>query len=800
MKEQAAFAHLYQHKRTGAKVLSVVCPSEREKVFGAAFLTVPGDDSGVAHILEHSVLCGSARYPSKEPFVTLLASSLQTYLNAMTYPDRTVYPVASPNLADFYNLVRVYMDAVLCPRLGPWVLAQEGWHLEVVPGGKGGRALKASGVVYNEMKGVYSNADSVHAMACDAALFPDTHYSRSSGGDPLAITSLTPALFSAFHAENYHPSKARLWFFGDDPEPQRLELVEEFLAPLAAGAEAPMGGLHPAALPLQSPFEAPRWVSLPYPAAAEGAEPSAAAAEEGNSPGDYGEQLEWSVDPSLGPSGGIVSSPPPLQGGSALPQQRVARPTNPLAWDAQACTREGYGGGAATRGPAGESPEGIPASSLPNHFVTVNWCLGEVGGAHLPPRTRLGLAILSHLLMGTQTSTLRMALTDSGLGSSVTGGGYDDGGKQATFSAGLKGVAGSNVAQVEALVLHALTMTAGVGFDAAHITASVNTVEFGLREFSTGGGPRGLSLFLSSAGAWVHGRDPIEEVAYLEALEWVKQEVGRTSGGYFTELLKGFLLHNSHRATMHSWPDEHWSNRREAAERQWLSGLAAGFSEKEWEEVSATEKELVRRQETPDREEDVRKIPRLSLSDVDKKAPHLAFASVAPLSSSAASGGTLVSSLQDTAGIGYLRFNIPLPNLPQHLLPLLPLLSWSLTSMGTTQGKDEADLSRAIGGNTGGLGASYGIWETCPSGSAESLAGIPYFSLSGKALQGKGGVLGALLQECLLHGKLDRRDRVVTYLKERIARAESGLVSSGHSTAGGLLGATAGGAGGGSPS
>ena len=807
--EQSSHAHTYRHNATGAEVLSVVCPSEREKVFGAAFLTVPGDDSGVAHVLEHSVLCGSARYPSKEPFVTLLATSLQTYLNAMTYPDRTVYPVASPNQADFYNLVRVYLDAVLSPRLGVWALAQEGWHLEQAAAGAapGQRAaLKASGVVYNEMKGVYSNADSVHAMACDAALFPDTPYSRSSGGDPLAITALTPDLFHAFHAENYHPSKAKLWFFGDDPERARLDIVEEFLGPLA-GAPRPLQGQarHPSSMPLQAPFAAPKWVSLPYPAAQAGG--GGAVVEDGSEDDGEDEESEGAGEEggaSGGAEGAAAASPAVTSSSSSATPYTLRRPANPLAWDAPACTREGYD---ATPSAAIPPLFPTPAAHLPAHFVTVNWCLGAVGGegaGSLTPTDRLGLSILSHLLMGTQTATLRKALTDSGLGASVTGGGYDDSGLQATFSAGLKGVAGERVAEVQALVLHALTMAAGAGFEASHIAASMNTMEFGLREFSTGGGPRGLSLFLGAAGAWVHGRDPVEEMRYVEALEGVKRAVGAAGEGgegYFARLVRAHLVGNSHRATVHSWPDEAWAGKREAAERAWLEGTRAAASEEAWQEIAAQAAELGRRQSAVDAEEDVAKIPRLTLRDVDARAPHLPYASVAPMASASRPHGSaaLVSSAQDTAGIGYLRVHLPLPHLPPHLLPLLPLLAWAITSTGSTRGKDEAALARAIGTHTGGLGASIGLWEHCPTGDPSSLTAIPHLTLSGKALGGKGGELSGLLAECMLACNLDRKDRVATYLRERVVRAEAELVSSGHSAAGAVLGATGGGGGGDMP-
>lgn len=144
----------------------------------------------------------------------------------MTYPDRTVYPVASQNLSDFYNLVDVYMDAVFHPRLVPQVLQQEGWHHELAPDAS---RVHYKGVVFNEMKGVYSSPDSLNHQLLQASLFPDTLYSHSSGGDPAAIPQLTFDQFVGFHKKHYHPSNALLFFYGDDDETKRLRIVDEYL-------------------------------------------------------------------------------------------------------------------------------------------------------------------------------------------------------------------------------------------------------------------------------------------------------------------------------------------------------------------------------------------------------------------------------------------------------------------------------------------------------------------------------------------------------------------------------------------
>ncbi len=215
---------LYRHVKTGGLLLSLSNDDEN-KVFGISFRTPPRNSTGVAHILEHSVLCGSRKYPVKEPFVELLKGSLKTFLNAFTYPDKTCYPVASQNLQDFYNLVDVYLDAVLHPRLSPHIFQQEGWHyeLEDVDG-----PLSYKGVVFNEMKGSYSSPESVLAEKSQQVVFPDTTYGLDSGGNPREIPKLTYEEFLEFHRNHYHPSNAFVFFCGDDDPSERLRLVNDY--------------------------------------------------------------------------------------------------------------------------------------------------------------------------------------------------------------------------------------------------------------------------------------------------------------------------------------------------------------------------------------------------------------------------------------------------------------------------------------------------------------------------------------------------------------------------------------------
>ncbi|EFJ46930.1 hypothetical protein VOLCADRAFT_81738 [Volvox carteri f. nagariensis] len=228
VKEYGSHVLLYKHDKTGAELISVL-NSDLNKTFGVVLRTPVDDSTGIPHILEHSVLCGSRKYPIKEPFVELMKSSLNTFLNAFTYPDRTCYPVASTNTQDFYNLVDVYLDAVFHPRCvsDRRVFEQEGWHFEL---DSKEEPLTFKGVVFNEMKGVYSSPDSRFYRIVQQALFPDNTYRHDSGGDPEVIPDLTFEQFQQFHAKYYHPSNARFWFYGDDDPVKRLALLDAYLS------------------------------------------------------------------------------------------------------------------------------------------------------------------------------------------------------------------------------------------------------------------------------------------------------------------------------------------------------------------------------------------------------------------------------------------------------------------------------------------------------------------------------------------------------------------------------------------
>lgn len=252
-----AEGYLLRHKKSGARVM-LLKNEDDNKVFNIAFRTPPADSTGVAHILEHSVLCGSEKFPLKDPFVELVKGSLNTFLNAMTYPDKTMYPVASCNDQDFQNLMHVYLDAVFYPNIykKEEIFRQEGWHYHLE---NAEDPLQYNGVVYNEMKGAFSSPEEILDREIFNVLFPDTPYGVESGGDPKHIPELTYEEFLAFHGKYYHPSNSYIYLYGNMDMAEKLEWMDkEYLGKfdkISVESE----------IPLQKPFAVPKDHVIAYP-------------------------------------------------------------------------------------------------------------------------------------------------------------------------------------------------------------------------------------------------------------------------------------------------------------------------------------------------------------------------------------------------------------------------------------------------------------------------------------------------------------------------------------------------------
>jgi len=674
----------YRHKKSGAELISAQADDDN-KVFGIVFRTPVTDSTGVPHILEHSVLCGSDKYTSKEPFVELLKGSLQTFLNAFTYPDRTCYPVASQNTKDFYNLVNVYLDAVLHPRAkrDPTVLAQEGWHYELE---KKEDPLTYKGVVFNEMKGVYSSPDSLMYRAAQQLTFPDNTYSVDSGGDPTAIPTLTFDQFKAFHDSYYHPANSRIFFYGDDDLATRLELLDSYLMDFDAA--------------------------------------------------------------DASPAASAVETQPLI----AQPRRRVEKyPIEP----------------------------GAEAS----HMVMLSWLLHQDA---LSADEELALSVMDHLLMGTPTSTLYKPMMESGLGASLMGGGLSDELKQATFSIGLKGVKPEDVPKVEALAVETLKQAAVDGFEADAIEASLNTIEFSLREFNTGGFPRGLSLMLGIMPRWLYGRgSPTDALRFEEPLATLKQKLA-SGEKVFETLLTQMLVDNQHLATVELVPDETMADSQKAAEEAELAAVKASMSDDDLEGVIVATKQLKEAQLKEDSEEDLKSIPRVGLADLEREVK--TFPTVFD---TLPGGGELLVHPLPCAGVVYADVLLDLTKLPLEDLPLARLFSELLDEVGTKT-MSAVQLQRRIGARTGGLSTAM-LYEQ-PTGKDGTVADpndlVAYLAVRGKSTVDKSADLFDLTHSLLADANFDDgQTKVVELLRETQSRLETAFISSGNSFAGARLAA-----------
>lgn len=670
-------AVLYKHKKTGAEVMSVSNDDEN-KVFGVVFRTPPKDSTGIPHILEHSVLCGSRKYPLKEPFVELLKGSLNTFLNAFTYPDRTCYPVASTNTKDFYNLVDVYLDAVFFPKCVEdfQTFQQEGWHYEL---NDPSDDITFKGVVFNEMKGVYSQPDNLLGRTSQQALFPDNTYGVDSGGDPRVIPCLSFEEFKEFHRKFYHPSNARIWFYGDDDPNERLRILSEYLNMFDASS-AP----HESRVEPQTLFSEPVRIVEKYP---------------------------------VGEDGDLKKK----------------------------------------------------------HMVCVNWLLSD---KPLDLETELALGFLDHLLLGTPASPLRKILLESGLGDAIVGGGIEDELLQPQFSIGLKGVSEENIQKVEELIMSTLEDLADKGFDSDAVEASMNTIEFSLRENNTGSFPRGLALMLRSIGKWVYDMDPFEPLKYQKPLEALKARIANEgSKAVFAPLMDKYILRNPHRVTVEMQPDPEKASREEQIEKETLDKVKASMTQEDLAELARATHELRLKQETPDPPEALKSVPSLSLQDIPREPV------LVPIEIGDINGVKVLKHDLFTNDVLYAEVVFNMSSLKQELLPLVPLFCQSLLEMGTKD-LDFVQLNQLIGRKTGGI--SVYPFTSSVHGKVEPCSKI---IIRGKAMSQRTEDLFNLINRVLQDVQLDDQKRFKQFVSQSRSRMENRLRGSGHSIAAARMGA-----------
>ncbi len=665
LKELGLTGYVLRHRKTGARVICL--PSEDpNKVFAIAFRTPPVDDSGLSHILEHSVLCGSDRFPVKDPFVELMKTSPNTFLNAMTYPDKTVYPFASCNDKDFANLMDVYLDAVLHPLLhgDSRIFRQEGWRYELE---SEDAELSLNGVVYSEMRGAFSSADGMLDRYAKNSLFPDTSYGFESGGAPEAIPTLSYEKFCNFHKKLYHPSNSWIYLYGNCDMDDRLRFIDE--AYLAAYEREEIDS----ALKLQPAFDAPKTLSVPYPISAD------------------------------------------------------------------------------------EDPEG-------RSLYSMQWVTGEVSDI----RTMAALSILEQVLLNAPGAPLKKALLDAGLGKDISGM-NDPEMLQGFFTVTAKDAPSGKKEEFARVIRGTLEKLAGEGLDRTALRAAISNSEFQTREADFGGFSKGLVFGLEILRNWLYDYDdPFRPLRYDADYAYYKEHV---EDGYFEGLIRKVFLDNPHCSLLEMVPEPGKAEKDDAAMKEKMAALKAAMSPEEIRKLVEDSAELKRWQETPDREEDLAKVPKITVADLSRSARHI------DNEEDEAGGVKLIHRSEKTSGIDYLQLFFPLKDLPEDLIPWLGLYKSCFNQVSTDE-HDYRELYNMGMELTGGI--SLGI-ETVARYHEQNW--MPMVSVTVKALDEKLAPALELLKELLLKARFDEEDRIREILAETVTGLRQNLMEAGHMAA-----------------
>ena len=650
--EIGAVGYLYLHEASGAKVYHLACDDEN-KVFCATFRTPPSDDTGVPHILEHCVLAGSKKFAAKDPFSELAKGSLYTYLNAMTYPDKTLYPIASYNDKDFLNLMEVYLDAVFFPKVydRKESFLQEGWNLNAA--GKDA-PLEYNGVVYSEMKGAYSDPNSIVFEVLSEVLYPDACYRYSSGGNPEAIPDLTYDAFLDFHKKFYAPENGYLYFYGNMDINECLKMVHnDYLSKCVKTGDEIV-------IEAQKPFEKPVFAEKPYAVI-----------------DNDDEALNY------------------LAAGYAL-------------------------------------EKGLPD---------------------------LDYAVLYYLLMGTESSPLKKALKERGIGESVDG--YASvhcvTPEISLIVQNSKFKADYFKAQVDEI----LSDLVKEGFDDALFGACLNYFEFYYKEQDFDRTPKGIMFLCEQFAREIYGDDPFNNFSWAKRIE----ELRELGTGYFIELVVKYMVENKHSAFITLVPDDKLNDNMEKEVEEKLAALKATLSEDEVVAIMKEGEELRRYQDTVDSEEVLASIPMVAISDLKKEAEKI------PLEKR---GDALYTAIE-TNGVAYINMWFDTRGIGIEELSKLNILSYLLGKMPTKKYSLD-ELTNEIYGKTGGI-------EFSPTEFDNGLSYNPFLRVQAKALNKNIAVAFDLCSEIMTNTLFDDRERVVKLITEIKAKYDNNFISAGHQTA-----------------
>lgn len=649
-----SMCYIFEHEKSGAK-LFYAQNEDVNKVFFISFKTPPSNDCGSAHIMEHSVLCGSEKYPVKDPFNELEKGSLNTYLNALTYADKTMYPIASCNEKDFENLFKVYADAVFMPNVlkEKKIFMQEGWHYELEnPEGE----LKLNGVVYNEMKGALSQPESVLENLNSRSLFGKTVYGFESGGDPEAIPELTFEDFCNFYNKYYYPSNSFIYLYGDmDAEKYMRYLSENYL----------------------NKFEN-NWEAVRIPIITESA-------------------------------------------------QKYAEGTYSIG-------------------------EGM--KKVNDSYFSLNYGVGLSTDIFM----QFAMEVLCYVLFSTNGSPVKHRLIESGLCEDLEGW-YDNSTYQMTLNVVGKNCRYEDKDKFKALVIDTLRDVSEKGIDKKLITSAVNYLEFIIREADFGYKPKGLAYGMRMMYGWLNGADAAESMKMYCHFDRIRSEA---ENGLFEKLIKEYILENEHSSFVIINAEEGLQSKNDRKTAEKLQKIKSNMSEAQINQVIKEAKELKEYQASPEKEEDLKKVPCLTLDEVDKK--------IKIIKTEKTENG--IVTVHESNGIFYVKMMFSLDTLPKELISAASLLAECIGSIDTKK-YGYADLPSEIAMYTGGIYSKCEVYER----DGEIM---PVLSVFGKALERNADKLFEIMNEAVLNIKFDAADSLKKIIKELKIRTERNINENGH--------------------
>ncbi len=656
----------YRHKTTGAQHYHLAADNA-ENVFLVALRTVPDDSTGVAHILEHTALCGSECFPVRDPFFMMTRRSLNTFMNAFTSSDWTAYPFASQNRQDFDNLLQVYLDAVFFSRLDPLDFAQEGHRLEFDNPKDPASPLQFKGVVFNEMKGAMSSVNSTLWQTLTKYLFPTTTYHYNSGGDPEHIPDLSYDQLVAFYRSHYHPSNAIFMTYGDIPASEH-----------------------------QSRFEALALARF--------------------------EPLDETI--------------------SVAKEKRYHAPIR--VEEAYAYTEEG--------------------TTHAKTHVVLGWLLGT--STNLLQHLRAQL--LNMVLLDNSASPLRNALETTELGKAPSAlCGLEDSHLELAFVCGLEGSEPEQAEAVEQLILNTLHQVAENGIPREHVEAMLHQLELHQREITGDSYPYGLQLILAALPAATHRGDPVALLDIEPVLEQLRRDI--QDDGFIPKLVKELLLENSHRVRLSLRPDTELAARRDTAERARLDEIQRSLSDQQKQQIIQQATALEARQLA---EPDSSLLPKVSIADVPAEQPAL------PFEQRAIGHVPLCTYPQGTNGIVYQQIVMPMPQLLDEELMLLPYYTQLLTEVGVEH-MDYMQAQAWQAAVCGGLVA----YSSARGNVQDEQAVTSYLTLSSKSLVRNSDAMGDLLKRTLEGARFDELNRLRELISQIRMRRQNAVTGSGHSLA-----------------